>query len=489
MTNHLMSRFLLFLALALSMLAAEPRPNVLFVIVDDLTTTLSCYGDKRAKTPCMDALAARGVRFDRAYCQFALCNPTRASFLTGCYPEKTGVTNLTQNFRQSLPDVVTLPQWFKNHGYAAGRVGKVFHVADPKTKLDVEIGAPLANDQRILDEAKTAAKDPNDPPHGGAKGKMYNREFAPSPHPDKDFTDYEIADRGIESMDTLVKSGAPFFLAVGFIRPHTPYVAPKAYFDAIDRAHLPLPPFYSEAGESMKLVPNHALRPNNNVFRFHAPSHDDALDGLQAYLASTSFVDAQVGRLLAHLDQLKLTENTIVVLTGDHGYQLGEHGLWAKQTLFEGATHVPLIVAAPGVKPGASKGLCEQVDIYPTLTALAGLPKPPHVQGRSLQPQLVDPATKGKQAVFGAMQASHTHVFGQYVRTDSHRYIVWDEGRGGEQLYDLVNDPDELHNLASNANQAERLTRMRTRLVAHLKSTGGNPMHADPKDKASLEEK
>lgn len=470
-------------------LVASPRPNVLFIIVDDLTTTLGCYGNKHVKTPCMDALASRGVRFDRAYCQFALCNPTRASFLTGCYPEKTGVTNLTQNFRDSLPDVVTLPQWFKIHGYAAAKVGKVFHVNDPKTTLDITVGAPLANDQSILDEAKTATNDPNDPPRGGAKGKMYNREFAPSSHPDKDFTDYEIADRGMESLDALVKTGSPFFLAVGFIRPHTPYVAPQAYFDSIDRSNLTLPPFYSEGGESMKLMPNHALRPNNNVFRFHAPSHDDAVDALQAYLASTSFVDAQVGRLLAHLDKLHLTENTIIVLTGDHGYQLGEHGLWAKQTLFEGATHVPLIVAAPGVKPGASMGLCEQVDIYPTITQLAGLPMPPHLQGRSLQPQLADPAAKGKQAVFGAMQATHTHAFGQYVRTDTHRYIVWDEGKGGEQLYDLVNDPDELHNLASKPVQAERLTRMRNRLAAHLKATGGKPMRADPKDKSGLEEK
>lgn len=446
--------------------AAERRANVLFIIVDDLTTTLACYGNTHVHTPAMDALAARGVRFDHAYTQFALCNPSRCSFLTGCYPEKTGVMDLTTNLRKALPDVVTLPQHFKDHGYATGRVGKVFHVADSKTKLDVELGTALRKDSEILVEAKTA-NDPDDKPHAKAKGEGYNRTYAASARPAADFTDYQIADDAIAILNEF--QAKPFFLAVGFIRPHTPYVAPKAFFEAIDKSQLTLPPFYRKGGEDIRHLPQSSLRPNNNVFRYAAPTHDEALDALQAYLASASFVDSQIGRVLARLEELKLTDSTVVVLTGDHGYQLGEHGLWAKQTLFEGANHVPLLIAAPGVKPGTRAGLAEQVDIYPTLCDLAGLPRPKHLQGRSLKPMLDDPAAKGRQVAISTMVASHTKLTGHSVRTDAFRYIVWEQN-GGELLYDLRNDPDELHNLANQPAQAERMNRMRERLGAHLKA-------------------
>jgi iduronate 2-sulfatase len=191
---------------------------------------------------------------------------------------------------------------------------------------------------------------------------------------------------------------------------------------------------------------------------------------MQAYLAATAFVDTQVGRVLEKLSALHLDEKTIVVLTGDHGYQLGDHGLWAKQTLFEGATHVPLMVAAPGVKPGVCAGLVEQVDIFPTVAGLAGLEAPKTLQGRTLQPLLEDPSAKGKQVVFSTMVSTHTKLIGHSVRTDRFRYIEWDEGRGGVQLYDYETDPEELHNLASKPMQAERIGRMKSRLAAHLKS-------------------
>jgi arylsulfatase A-like enzyme len=255
---------------------------------------------------------------------------------------------------------------------------------------------------------------------------------------------------------------------LGFIRPHTPFVAPKSFFEAIDKTQLTLPPFYREGGEDLTHLPKASLRPNNNVFRYAAPTRDEARDALQAYLASTSFVDSQVARVLAKLDELHLDENTIIVLTGDHGYQLGEHGLWAKQTLFEGANHVPLIIAAPGVKPGSRSGLAEQVDIYPTLCDLAGLPKPKHLQGRSLKPMLDDPSTKGKQVAISTMIAPHTKQTGHSLRTDAFRYIAWEGGE--ELLYDLRTDADELHNLAKQPAQAERMERMRQRLAAHLKS-------------------
>lgn len=469
---HSLIAALLLAPLAVLHAAGERRPNVLFIIVDDLTTTLGCYGDRDARTPHMDALAARGVKFDRAYTQFALCNPSRCSFLTGCYPERTKVFDLVTPLRPALPGVVTLPQLFKNAGYSAGRIGKVFHTPDPKTKLDVEIGAPLHKDGAILEEAKLAERtegDLSDPPHKTAReGNAYNREWASSKHADRDFTDYEIAERARATLETF--KDKPFFLAVGFIRPHTPYVAPNAFFDALDPKRIAMPAFYQPEGENISRIPKAALRPNNNVFRFAAPSPEEARNARRAYLASASWVDSQVGRVLAKLKELHLDENTIVLLTGDHGYQLGEHGLWAKQTLFEEGTHVPLIVAAPGVKPAVCAGLVEQVDIYPTLAGLAGLEIPKHVQGSTLQPLLADPTGKGKTAVFSTMVSTNTKLIGHSVSTDRFRYIEWDEGRGGRQLYDHESDPHELTNLAEKPLQAERIARMRARLANHLKT-------------------
>ena len=474
-------------ALCLSAFAAEQasHTNVLFIIVDDLTTTLSCYGDRDARTPHMDALAESGVRFDRAYTQFSLCNPTRAAFLTGCYPERTGVYDLTASFRKALPDAVTLPQLFKNAGYTAGRIGKVFHVSDDAwTKLDVQLGAPLAKDQKILEEAKLAEAsegDLSDPPHEtskaakkGAKndenaGKSYNRCYAPSKRPASDFTDYQIADEAIATLESF--KDKPFFLAVGFIRPHTPYVAPQAFFDLLDPLKLEMPAFYQPGGENLAAIPNAALRPNNNVFRYQAPSVKEAREARRAYLATTAFADSQVGRVLAKLAALGLDKNTIVVLTGDHGYQLGEHGLWAKQTLFEEGTRVPLIVAAPGVKPGVCTGLVEQVDIYPTLAGLSGLPIPKQVQGRTLQPLLADPSAPGKPAVFSTMVSTHTKLIGHSIRTERYRYIEWDEGRGGRQLYDHTSDPHELNNLADQPAQAALITNLQSQLASHLKES------------------
>ncbi len=478
-----------FCALGLSASAAEPaaRTNVLFLIVDDLTTTLSCYGDRDARTPHMDALAARGVRFDRAYSQFSLCNPTRAAFLTGCYTERTQVYDLVTSFRKAMPDAVTLPQLFKNAGFTAGRIGKVFHVSDDAwTKLDVQLGAPLAKDQKILEEAKLAEAsegDLSDPPHETIKAarksvknadnadKSYNRCYAPSKRPACDFTDYQIADEAISTLESF--KDKPFFLAVGFIRPHTPYVAPQAFFDLLDPLKIAMPSFYQPNGEDLAGIPKAALRPNNNVFRYQAPSVKEAREARRAYLATTAFVDSQVGRLLAKLEELKLDKNTIVVLTGDHGYQLGEHGLWAKQTLFEEGTHVPLIVTAPGVKPGVCAGLVEQIDIYPTLAGLSGLSIPAHVQGRTLQPLLADPSAKGKPAVFSTMVSTHTKLIGHSIRTERYRFIEWDEGRGGRQLYDHESDPHELNNLAEQPAQAPLVTNLQSQLTSHLKESAG----------------
>lgn len=444
--------------------AETPRPNVLFLIVDDMTTTMSCQKWPGAKTPHLDKLAARGARFERAYCQFAICNPARASFLTGCYPEKTEVMDLVANFRDALPDIVTLPQHFKNHGYRTASVGKVFHVGDPKTQHDIAIPAALRLDSDIL--AKLKQNDPSDPPRTKGKGDTFNLSYGAAALPDDAFTDHQGASRAIASLAQLKDS--PFFMAVGFIRPHTPFVAPQWAFDAIDRSQIRLPPFYSEAGEDPSKLPLSALRPNNNVFRYAPPTREQALDAIHAYLAAVHFVDRQIGRLLAELDRLGLTENTFIALTGDHGYQLGEHGLWAKQTLFDEANHVPLIFAGPGIQPGVSKALVEQVDLYPTLAALAGLPLPAHLQGTSLVPWIEDPATTSRIAVFSTMIATHTKALGHSARNGRYRYIEWNGGKDGAQLYDLQTDPHQLVNLAGQEAHLPMRRRLERLLAEHL---------------------
>lgn len=488
---------LALLALALGgglLRAAEPpRPNVLFIIVDDLTTTLSSHRWPGANTPHMDALAARGVRFERAYGQVPLCNPARASFLTGCYPERTGVLDLSTSFREAMPEAVTLPQLFKNHGYRVASVGKVFHVPDPETEHDIFHRAPLAFDQGILEEAKQG--DPTDPPReflrnaragkaapGGkakaaksaksakaARGphRAYNRNYAASDRPDSDFTDHEIAERALDAIREL--AGGPFFASVGFIRPHTPFVAPQWAFGAIDRSQIELPPYYAGEGEDTSSIPESSLRPNNNVFRYEPPTREQALDAIHAYLAAVHFVDHQIGRLLAELERLGLAERTFVALTGDHGFHLGEHGLWAKQTLFEEANHVPLLFAGPGIEPGVSRALVEQVDIYPTLASLAGLPLPEgQVQGVDLVPWLEDPAARGRVAVFSTLIAPHTQALGHSARNTRYRYIEWNGGADGVQLYDLASDPGQLVNLAGEEGHRRMQRRLRSLLREHL---------------------
>ena len=465
-----MVKFIITLFSGLSMVAsvgaAEPeRPNVLFIIVDDLTTTLACQQWPGAVTPNLDALAARGVRFDRAYCQFSVCNPARQSFLTGCYPQRTEVFDLTTSFRVALPEVVSLPQHFKDAGYRTGIVGKVFHVADPQTVVDVAGGSYIGLDPRILDEEK--AGDASDPSRGEKNG--YNRPYTASDRPDEAFTDHQVANEALKAI-TELKSG-PFFLAVGFIRPHTPWVAPQWAFDAIHRAAIQLPPFYRGDGEDVSTLPKAALRPNNNAFQFEPATRGQALDGQHAYLAAVHFVDHQIGRVMAELDRLGLREDTIIALTGDHGYQLGEHGLWAKQTLFEGANHVPLLFAGAGVKPGVSRALVEQVDIYPTLCHLAGLPIPDQVQGVSLVPWLEEPSKTSRIAAFSTMAAPlgrGKQALGQSARNGRYRYIEWDGGKSGVMLYDLIDDPHELKNLAGLPEHRPMQRRLKRLLAEHL---------------------
>jgi iduronate 2-sulfatase len=429
------------------LLHAADRPNVLFIAVDDMNNDLGCYGHPLVKTPNLDKLAAQGVKFDRAYCQFPLCSPSRSSIMTGLRPDRTKVHDLQYHFREGLPDVVTLGQLFKNNGWFSARVGKIYHYSNPGG-----IGTPGLDDAPTWDlSINPAGRDklvdePDIIQYTGKKGTFgASLSWLAAEGTDSDHTDGKVADEAIRLLEE--KKDQPFFLAVGFYKPHTPYVAPKKYFDLYPPAdQIPL----SEVRENDRAdIPPLALRSNDG-----STLNDEQRRLLRrAYWACISFADAQIGRVLDALDRLKLREKTIVVFWSDHGYHLGEHGLWQKQNCFEEVARVPLIISVPGTKaPGSvSRATVELLDLYPTLADLAGLNAPAQLQGTSLRPLLGNPAASWSRPAFTQCQRGKQNgewVFGRSVRTDRWRYTEWKDGAAGVELYDHDKDPKEYTNLA-----------------------------------------
>jgi iduronate 2-sulfatase len=473
-------------ALCCTAFAAEPgRPNVLFLISDDLNNCLGCYGDPRAKTPNLDKLAARGVRFDRAYCTFPLCGPSRNSMLTGLYPNSSGILANAQIFRQTIPRQVSLPQAFRRQGWFAARIGKLYHYGVPKSvgtdghddPASWELELNPAGVDRLEEEPKITTLTPGQ--FGGTLS------WYASPKDDGQHTDGMMARDAEWVLERCAKQkDRPFFLAVGFFRPHTPYVAPKTpYFDFHPEAQMPVHP---TVDKNPPEVPAAALGS-------YKKEQDKLTDDLrrravQAYYASISFMDAQVGRVVDALDRLGLAGSTIIVFTSDHGYHLGEHGLWQKQSLFEGSARVPLLIVAPGVtKPGTvASSPVSQLDLYPTLAELAGVNAPTNLQGQSLVPMLKDPGVQGRgwaltQVVRGgnfnrqgaapAVADRGRRFFGYSLRTARWRYTEWDEGAQGRELYDHDADPQELTNLAARPNHADTVAALSVRLRAAVKAT------------------
>jgi uncharacterized sulfatase len=460
-----MRPFLAFLALA--SVACAPRReaprNVLFIAVDDLNTDLGCYGHPLVKTPNIDRLAARGVRFERAYCQYPLCNPSRASFLTGRRPDTTRVYENATQFRKNLPDVVTLPQLFRRGGIFAARVGKLYHYGVPG-----QIGTPGLDDPPSWDLAlnpRGAEKDEEarvinytaDNKNIGGALTWYVSDAS-----DEEQTDGKVAAETIRLLEE--NRGRAFFIAPGFYRPHVPCVAPKKWFDLYPLESIRLP---QEPADHLGKLP----RPATPIRTPNYGLDDEKLRTMiRAYYASVSFMDAQVGRLLDALDRLGLADRTIVVLFGDHGWQLGEHGQWQKMALFERSARVPLIVAAPGAKGNgrASGRTVELVDLYPTLADLCGLAAPAGFEGRSLRPLLENPeAAWTKPAITQVQRGARERPFmGRSIRTERYRYTEWDEGRAGAELYDYVTDPHEFKNLADDPAHAAVRQDLKRRLDA-----------------------
>ncbi|NNE91758.1 MAG: sulfatase [Verrucomicrobiales bacterium] len=463
--------------------ASAEKPNVLFIAIDDLRPELGCYG-KPVKSPHIDKLAGDGTLFERAYIQVALCMPSRVSMLTGRRPDTTGVVNFQVRFRDVLPDVVTLPQHFKNHGYHAAGLGKIFHNDDKASWSE-----PLFKSGRVEDDYHTEfgrnvmkwTKEDHrrltyvwDLGDGITKTKRPGGLPWEAPEiPDNAVRDGLIADEAVKRLEQL--KDKPFFLAVGFHKPHLPFIAPKRYFDLYDREKIePAPnPDPPEGAPKYATYNWNDLRHYYGIPDVGPVSDEQARDLKWAYYACVSFVDAQVGKVLAELDRLKLREKTIVVLWGDHGWQLGEHGMWDKHSNYETSTRVPLIVHAPGIDPGRSKALVESVDLYPTLAELAGLPIDPELEGHSFMPLLEKPDRPWKTAAFSQYQrvipgyGKISRGMGYSMRTDRYRLTEW-RVPGTDfveyELYDHQTDPQEDVNLANQDSHREVLERLKARM-------------------------
>lgn len=423
--------------------APQSRLNVLLIAVDDLNTAIGCYGHPLVKSPNMDRLAARGVRFDRAYCQYPLCNPSRSSMLSGVRPDTSRIYDNSVPIRKVFPDIVTLPQLFKNNGYFSARVGKLYHYGVPG-----QIGTSGLDDPPSWNEfVNPSGRDKDDEadvinftPQRGLGASLAWMEAKGT---DEEQTDGKVAAEAIRLLEE--HKDKPFFVAVGFYRPHVPDIATKKYFELypLEKVLLPVEP----AGHVTN-VPPIALttKPAN-----YGLEEEKLRLFKRAYFASISFVDAQIGKVLDALDRLGLADNTVVALWSDHGWCLGEHGQWQKTLLFEESARVPLIIALPKAK---AKGVCprpvELLDVYPTLADLCGLEPPKTAEGRSLRALLKNPNARWtRPAITQQMRTSdNRQVMGYSVRTKRWRYTEWDSGKAGAELYDHQSDPHEWNNLA-----------------------------------------
>lgn len=445
---------------------AKGRPNVLLIMCDDLACTLGCYDHAMAKTPNIDALAKRGVQFHRAYCQFPHCNPSRASIMSGLRPTSTRVTNNADNLYTNIPDVLTLPHHFRQQGYATARCGKIFHLGVPTGLESMDdpkawtFGTPFKSELPYPPKRESAVK------VDVKKGQGLNWQEIPGG--DDQLCDGVFARTAIEWLEKR-DAAVPFFLAVGFHRPHLPLVAPAAYYDQypFDAIKLPVEPTDDEA--DIPLPARNGAVPGYTL----STTPEQRRAAIRGYLATVSYADAQVGRLVAALKRLGLDDNTIVIFTSDHGWHLGEHGLWHKRSLFEESARVPLIVAAPNMKAAgqSSKSLVELLDLYPTLCDLCGVPTPKHVQGKSLRPVLTDPKAAIHEGAFTqARRGKQAEFWGRSIRTDRWRCTQWDEGKNGVELYDHDADPNEYTNLANDPRHANTLKRLTALLDAQIRS-------------------
>lgn len=443
--------------------SATDRPNVLFIAADDLRNDLRCLGNTEVLSPNIDALAKSGRLFTHAYCQQAVCNPSRASLMTGRRPDTLRIWDLPTHFRERIPDVVTLPQHFMRHGYFTQNIGKIYH----NWRQDIQ-GDPISwSVPAVMHYATHGSDKPivtgELPPNFASDLKCECRDV-----PDDAYFDGRIASLAIEALRERKAAKQPFFLAVGFWKPHSPFNAPKKYWDLYDRSKLSPPPNPDWPKDAPRIA-WHNSREILGSPQARKLTPEAIMEIRHGYLAAISYMDAQVGRVLSELKSLGLSDNTIVVFWSDHGYHLGEQTLWAKTSNFELDAGVPLIIATPGMaQPGVkTDALAELLDLYPTLADVCGLPKPDGVEGVSLLPVLNDPKSTVRDAAATqhprpAYFQGEPEVMGRSIRTAKYRYTEWRKFKTGElvaaELYDHDTDPRETVNVAANANRSGAIT-------------------------------
>lgn len=437
--------------------------NILFIASDDLNVRLGCYGHPVVKSPNIDKLARRGVTFTRAYCQYPLCNPSRASIMTGKRPDTTRVYENATHFRKTIPTTVTMSEFFRNLGYVAIRIGKIFHYGVP-----AQIGTDGLDDKQSWDRViNPKGRDRSEEKlltNYTPKMRGFGAALAwhASGGKDDEYTDGLIARQAIQVLREQKNKDQPFFLAVGFFLPHVPWIAPEKYFAPYpaDKMRPPMQPADIRKGKPPAAF---TVNPPN-----YGMNEEQIRRCLSAYYASVAYMDAQVGFVLEELERLGLAEDTIVVFWGDHGWLLGEHGNWQKMTLFEGSAQVPLIIAAPGQKGngGHSGRTAELLDVYPTLVDLCGHKVPGDLEGRSLKPLLANPkAAWDRPGALTQVRRSAGKKQGTFMgyslRTERYRYTEWDGGKRGVELYDYETDPGEIRNLAEDPNRQEVVRELR----------------------------
>ncbi|KAA3613794.1 MAG: DUF4976 domain-containing protein [Calditrichaeota bacterium] len=487
----------------------EKRPNILFISIDDLRPDLGCYGNTEIQTPNIDKFAATGVVFTQNHCQSAVCAPSRASLMTGLRPDSTRVWHLGDKFREINPDAVTIPQYFKKFGYHTVSLGKIFHnfmpdsvsfdepdLRPPKYRTQEMVKRDAETfyfDKKIQERQVTlrAEKLKRRPAAiNYADGWNVGPAWEDSEAPDSAFYDGAQTDLAIETLKRLKTSNEPFFMALGYYRPHLPFTVPKKYWDLYDPQEITpaINPFLPEDAPVFTMNSMYELRGYEGFEHIKHPSQfhidDEAARRLKhGYYASVSYVDACIGKLLHALDALGLAENTIIVVFGDHGWKLGEHNSWCKQTNYNIDTHAPLIISAPDVKAKgqASPALTELVDIFPTLCDMAGIKKPTYLQGTSLSPLLNQPEKKWKDAVFSQFHRrpritpDGKRYMGYSMRTQRYHYVewyYWDNKTKlatefvARELYDHESDPNENKNIAQNTENMQIIDRLSKKLKA-----------------------
>jgi len=473
-----MLRHAFFLCLLCPSLFAAAKPNVLLICVDDLKPLLGCYGDRVVKSPNIDRLAARGVLFEKAYCNQAVCSPSRNALLTGLRPQALGIYELSTNFRKAAPDAVTLPQHFKANGFHAEALGKIFHVGHGNVNDAASWNVPHFTPKTISYALKE-----NDLPESTREQALFENKKEPwklprgaaaesADVPDNRYGDGVIADEAVKRLEAAKqKPDVPFFLAVGFLKPHLPFVAPKKYWDLYDPASFKLPALQSAPAGAPEFAPTTwgELRQYRDIPEQGPLTREQAIHLIHGYHAATSYMDAQLGKVLDALDASGLAGNTIIVLWGDHGWHLGDHGMWCKHTNYEQATRIPVIVAAPGIKPARTQALIESCDIYPTLAELAQLPVPPQGDGRSFAEVLHNPGRAVRDHVIHVYPRGGG-LIGRAIRTQRHRLVEWKKpgaasGTAELELYDYEADPAETKNLA--AEQPDVVSVLRQFLSQH----------------------